>query len=159
MAYPTEINALPANPETFDPNSLRTMYTALRDALQTIPTEMGSDPSGTSTVQARLTALESLTHTTKTSSYTLALADANAVVEMNSASATVVTVPENVTEAFPIGTVIEIFRLGAGTVTVSPAGGVTIRSAGSLNQLRVQYSSASLRKRATDEWVLSGDLA
>jgi hypothetical protein len=96
---------------------------------------------------------------TQTGNYTLALADAGKTVEANSASAIVVTVPTNASVAFPIGTIIEVSRLGAGTVTLAAAGGVTIRSRGSLLAVGNQYGTVSLRKRATDEWVLVGDLA
>lgn len=91
--------------------------------------------------------------------YTLALGDAGTVVEFTSASSVTLTVPTNASVAFATGTVIELLQYGAGVVTVSPAGGVTIRSPGGLLAARVQYSSLSLRKRGTNEWVLAGDLA
>lgn len=91
--------------------------------------------------------------------YTLALADAGKVIELNNAAAITLTIPTNATAAFPIGTVIELWQQGAGQVTVAPAGGVTVRSPGGLTKLYGQYSGGTLRKRATDEWVLQGDLA
>jgi 3D (Asp-Asp-Asp) domain-containing protein len=94
---------------------------------------------------------------TQTASYTLALTDAGGVVEENSASATTVTVPPNSAVAFPIGTLVEVNRYGAGTVAIAAGVGVTIRSQGALLNIANQYSSVFLRKRATDEWVLSGD--
>jgi hypothetical protein len=103
--------------------------------------------------------LKEVSVNTRTASYTLVLSDANKVIEMNVASANVLTVPTNASVAFPIGTMIGIDQLGAGQTTITPAGGVTIRSSGSLLKLSGQYSSATLRKRATDEWVLVGDLA
>lgn len=94
------------------------------------------------------------------SNYTLALTDANTAVEMSLGSAQTVTVPTNASVAFPLGTVIEVYRHGMGSVTVIPVSGtVVIRSPGGLSALTSQYSTASLRKRATNEWVLSGDLA
>lgn len=96
---------------------------------------------------------------TRTSSYTLALSDANKVVEMNVANANTVTVPSNASVAFPIGTLIGIDQIGAGQTTIVPGSGVVIRSVDSLVKLRKRYSSVSLRKRATDEWILVGDLA
>lgn len=96
---------------------------------------------------------------TKTGSHTLILADSGEVIEMNSASATTVTVPPNSSVAFPVGTVIEVFRYGTGTVTLQAGSGVTLLSPGGALALRVRYSSAGLRKRATDEWVVSGDTA
>lgn len=90
--------------------------------------------------------------------YTLVLADADRVVELNNASPVTVTVPTNASVAFAVGTMIPLCQLGAGLVTISPAVGVTIRTSSS-STTRVQYAEASLRKRATNEWVLSGDLA
>lgn len=90
--------------------------------------------------------------------YTLVLADAGKVVEMNNASSNTLTVPPNSSVAFPVGTIIEVFQYGAGATTIAPGAGVTILSRGSDFTLAGQYSSASLRKRAGDEWVLAGDL-
>jgi hypothetical protein len=90
--------------------------------------------------------------------YTLALADAGQVVDCNNAAAVTVTVPLNATIAFPVGSWIDLVQYGAGQVTVSPAGGVTLRSAGSATKTRVRYSALTLIKRATDEWYLMGDL-
>lgn len=78
---------------------------------------------------------------------------------MNSASALVFTIPANATTAFATGTCFEVVRMGAGAVTVAAAGGVTLRSAGGLVALASQYSSGVVRKIATDEWLLVGDLA
>ena len=91
--------------------------------------------------------------------YTLALTDSDKVLELTSASATVtVTVPQNATIAFPVGSVIEVFRYGAGEVAIAPFAGVTLRSPGGARRLNAQYSAAALRKRATDEWILEGDI-
>jgi hypothetical protein len=87
---------------------------------------------------------------------TLALTDAGQTVETTSASAVTETVPANSTVAFPIGTVIQLYQSGAGQVTVTAAGGVTLRVPGGA-KTRVQYSTVTLRKRATDEWIVSGD--
>jgi len=95
----------------------------------------------------------------QTASYGLVLADAGLVVEMNVAGGNNLTVPLNATQAFAVGTVIELFQYGAGQTTVVATGGVTIRSSGGKLKLTGQYSGASLRKIATDEWQLSGDIA
>jgi len=92
-------------------------------------------------------------------SYTLAIGDAGEVVELNNASSITLTVPPNSSVAFGVGTVIELWQQGAGQVTVSPGSGVTIRSPSSKTKLAAQYASATLRKRATDEWALEGNLA
>lgn len=90
---------------------------------------------------------------------TLALTDDNAAVEYTGASAANITVPPNSSVAFPIGTLIEITQMGAGQVTLVPGSGVTLNSAGALLKTRVQFSSVSIRKQATDAWLVVGDLA
>jgi hypothetical protein len=113
---------------------------------------------------ARTLADTTITANTQTGSYTLVLGDAGKTIEMNSASATVVTIPPNSSVAFPVGTVIEICRIGAGSVTITDGSGVTIpnrlEAAGTTSRtIANQWSSAALRKRATDVWVLVGDIA
>lgn len=123
----------------------------------------GTDPTtqtdALDNLAARVTtnaaAIYTFTANTQTSSYTLVIGDAGKVVEMNSSSALDLTVPPNSSVAFDIGTVIELYAMGTGTVTVVEGSGVTVRNAGDLDG---QYATASLRKRATDEWVLSGEL-
>jgi hypothetical protein len=90
-------------------------------------------------------------------SYTLALTDAGKAVECNNASAVTLTVPPNSSVAFPIGTVIEVLQVGAGQVTIGAGAGVTINTASSLTA-RAQWSVLGLRKRATDAWILTGDM-
>jgi hypothetical protein len=94
---------------------------------------------------------------TQTANYTLVLADAGKLVEMNVASANTLTVPLNASVAFPIGTVINVRQYGAGVTTIG--GSATVRSNGGLVNLAGIYAEATLTKRATDEWVLSGLLA
>lgn len=102
--------------------------------------------------------LKDVEQTTKTASHTLTLTDSGKVVEMNVATVNNLTIPPNGSVAFPIGTIIEIAQLGAGQTTIVPGSGVTIRSPGGKLKIAGQYSSASLRKRATNEWVLNGDI-
>jgi hypothetical protein len=91
-------------------------------------------------------------------SYTAVLGDAGKLVEISNASANNFTVPLNATVAYPVGTQINILQTGAGMTTVVATGGVTINATPGLN-LRAQWSSATLIKRATDTWVLVGDLS
>ena len=91
-------------------------------------------------------------------SYTLVLADKDKIVEISNASANTLTVPLNATVAYPVGTQINIIQTGAGQTTVTATGGVTINSTPGL-KIRSQWSSATLIKRATNTWVLVGDLS
>lgn len=90
----------------------------------------------------------------RTSSYTLALSDQSRVVEMNSSSATVLTIPTDDIVNFPLGTQIVVIRAGTGTVTIQSA--ATLNATPGLN-LRAQWSLAVLIKRAANSWVVSGD--
>lgn len=109
-------------------------------------------------LQAALDALPRIAATTQAgTSYTLALADAGTAVEFTNSAAVTCTVPPNSATAFPVGTVIELLQYGTGQITVVAGTGVTIRTASSMTT-RAQYSVLSLRKRAADEWILSGDL-
>jgi hypothetical protein len=94
----------------------------------------------------------------QTASYTLVLGDKNKIVEMSVATANTLTVPLNATVAFPVGAQINILQTGAGQTTVTATGGVTINAAPGL-KMRAQWSYATLIKRATDTWVLVGDIS
>ncbi len=90
--------------------------------------------------------------------YTSVLDDNGKIVEMNNASANTLTVPLNSSVAYPVGAQINILQTGTGQTTVAATGGVTINATPGL-KLRAQWSSATLIKRATDTWVLIGDLS
>jgi hypothetical protein len=91
--------------------------------------------------------------------YTLALTDNGKLVTLSNAAAITVTVPTNAAVAFPVGASIDLLQLGAGQITVSPAGGVTVNKSMATAKSRTQYSVLTLNKIATDTWVLSGDAA
>jgi hypothetical protein len=69
-----------------------------------------------------------------------------------------ITVPANSTTAYPVGTSIDILRTNTGGVRIVGASGVTVNATPGAF-LRAQWSAATLFKRATDSWVLIGDLA
>lgn len=93
----------------------------------------------------------------QTDDYTLVISDAFKIIEMNKATAVNITVPPNVDVAYPIGTEIDLVQMGSGQVTVVAGAGVTIRTSTVL-ELLDQYSRGKLYKRATNEWVLTGEL-
>ena len=112
-----------------------------------------SDEIGTGNIQ-----LSDLATSAQAASYTLVLADKGKLVEMSNASANNLTVPLNSSVAYPVGSQINILQTGAGQTTVVATGGVTINASPGL-KLRAQWSAATLIKRATDTWVLVGDLS
>lgn len=91
----------------------------------------------------------------KGNSFTLALADANTVIDCQASTTVTVTVPLNSVVPFPIGTVITLLQYDIGTVVVAPvSGGVTLRTNSGLSALS-QWSVVTLTKRQTDEWVIT----
>jgi hypothetical protein len=93
------------------------------------------------------TALGGGATTAKTASYVLVAADAGTVVQMNSSSATTITVNQNL---FAAGDSVQIQNVGSGVCTVT-AGSATVSTAGSLalsqyegGQLYFNTTSAAL---------------
>ena len=95
----------------------------------------------------------------KTDSYTLSsLTERDSLIEMGKATAQTLTIPANSSVAYPVGTSIDVLQTGAGQVTIAGAGGVTVNATPGL-KLRAQWSSVTLFKRATDTWIVMGDLS
>jgi hypothetical protein len=94
----------------------------------------------------------------KTASYTLsATTERDSLIEVASASGTTITIPTNSAVAYPVGTSIDILQTSTGQVTIAGDTGVTVNATPGL-KLRTQWSSATLFKRATNTWVVYGDL-
>ena len=119
-------------------------------------TIVNADVSATAAID--LGKLADVSTNAQTASYTLVLADKNKVVEMNVGSANTLTVPLNSSQAFPVGSQINILQTGSGQTTITATGGVTINATPGL-KMRAQWSYATLIKRATDTWVLVGDIS
>ncbi len=94
----------------------------------------------------------------KTASYTLSsLDERDDLIEVASLSPTTITIPANSAVAYPVGTSIDILQTSTGQVTIAAGAGVTVNATPGL-KLRAQWSSCTLFKRATDTWVVMGDL-
>ena len=113
--------------------------------------------NGTTWVNRYVGAIPVITNAQTGTTYTLVAGDAGDIVEINNASAITLTIPTNASVPFATGTQITILQTGAGQITVTgPSGGTLNATPGT--KLRAQWSSATLLKRATDTWVLMGDL-
>ena len=112
-----------------------------------------------STAAIDLGKIADVTIDSKSSTYTLALTDKNKFIEMTNSTSASVIVPTN-SVAFPVGSQVHIVQNGTGKVHVvaNTPGTTSIRSTPG-QYLRAQYSSATLLKRATEEWYLVGDLS
>jgi hypothetical protein len=117
-----------------------------------------TSPTVTGTLTAGVAVGQAVDLDRKTADYTLVLADAGKVIEINSGSSENVTIPPNSGVAFPLGTQIVIVRLGAGAVVIVEGTGVTTRSDGDKAKIKSQYSSCVLIKHETDEWYILGNL-
>ena len=151
---------------TFSPSGTISA-TSVQAAMQEINTDADStflsqvSASGSYLTQVSAStsyAAKSLTINAQVASYTLVIADAGKQVEVSSASGVTLTVPTNAVAAFPIGTTIIIVQTGAGKITVAGSAGVTVNATPGL-KMYGQWSTALLLKRATDTWLLSGDLS
>lgn len=97
--------------------------------------------------------------------YTFVAADAeNKLVTASNASAQTYSIPTDATTNFPVGSQINIIQIGAGQVTIQAAssGTTTVTSNGATSaspKLRVQWSSATLIKKAANVWYVVGDIA
>lgn len=87
---------------------------------------------------------------TKTSSHTLQLADRDKVVSFNGAGSQVVTVPNDTSVNFPIGSIVYINRIGSGTLELAAAAGVSLGKTGTFAVNEEIY----LRKRAANTWLV-----
>jgi hypothetical protein len=97
----------------------------------------------------------------QTADYTAVIADTYQVLElMNKATAIAYKIPTNASVAFPIGTVLTVLNIGAGTCTISAVtpGTTTVLSAGATaaSPTLAQYRSAACIKTGTDAWYVVG---
>lgn len=95
---------------------------------------------------------------TKNQNYTLAISDANAIVENSSAVRYEYTVPANSSVPFAEGTSITVVASGSGGVTIKAAPGVDLHpygsSAGSDISI-LRYASTTITKVGPNQWLQS----
>lgn len=88
--------------------------------------------------------------------YQFTAADIGTVVECTDANAQTWTIPLNLGQ---VGAVFEVCQVGAGTVTIAGAEGVTIDiPTGYSATTYDQWGTIGLRQRAANEWVVSGNM-
>lgn len=120
-----------------------------------------TDMATTSTVKdvggtARAIGYRNIPSNARTSAYVLALADVGQCIDITTGG---VTVPANATVAFAVGDTVSIYNNSGSSQTITQAGGVTLRLAGTAttgSRTLAQRGWCSVRKVATDEWVSSG---
>jgi hypothetical protein len=133
-------------------------YTSTSSFTGTAAGYLAFDSSGNILSAAAPGGSSTVTFNRQTASYTLVLADAGKMVEMNVATANNLTIPLNSSVAFAIGTQIDVTQYGAGQTTFVATSGVVIRSTNSWLKINAQYGVATLVKVGTNEWYLFGNL-
>jgi hypothetical protein len=86
-------------------------------------------------------------------SKTLELTDAGKMLKVTGEAT--ITIPADATLNFPVGTEVVIAKYGEDDVTIEPGSGVTLNGAG-VTTLTVEYTAATIKKIAADEWLLVG---
>lgn len=95
----------------------------------------------------------------KTGDSIFALTEEGTAIHVNATTDSTLTIPLNTSVDFPIGTEIEIIRLGTGAVTIAAASGVVLNGENGANRLiPQQYAGALVRKIATNTWIIIGAL-
>jgi hypothetical protein len=161
--FPTSLDALtnPSGTDSMSSPSHAGQHADANDAIEALEAKVGVNGSAVTTShEYRINSIEELnTNAQVGTTYTLALTDDGKVVEMNNASANTLTVPPNSSVAFPVGSQILVLQTGAGQTTVAAGAGVTVNSKDGNLKLSAQWCAATLIKRATDVWVVVGDLS
>lgn len=86
-----------------------------------------------------------------TADHTLQVSDRDKVVSMGNAGSVTVTIPSNSVAAFPVGSIVYIYRQsGAGAVAITAGAGATTTKDGTMAEQEEFY----VRKRDTNEWVI-----
>lgn len=94
---------------------------------------------------------------------TLGLTDADKFNRFTNAATKAVTVPPNSTAAFPytadvVTSTLYLMNEGAGLLTITAGGGVTLSKKATLSLTVAQWGVAVLTKLGTDQWHVTGDL-
>ena len=90
------------------------------------------------------------------STYSLVAGDVGKLIEFTNNGAVTFTIPTNATVPFNVGDRVDVLLASTGSVTISPAAGVTINAEGGLYTISSQWSKFTLIKRETDSWVVTG---
>ena len=175
--FPASLDTLtnPSATDTLDSPPHDEQHADANDAIEALQAKVGVDSSAIATshdykidaLETDVTALETdVTNINELqlnqqvgTTYTLILTDSGKLVEMNNASANTLTVPPNSSVAFPVGSQILVLQTGAGQTTVAAGAGVTVNSKDGNLKLSAQWCGVTLIKRATDVWVVVGDLS
>ena len=91
--------------------------------------------------------------------YTITSANSAKTTEFTATTDVTITIPSDPSNTtWPIGTSLELRQMGVGRLIFSATSPATIVSTDGYLKTRTQYSSAFLEKRASNAWILTGDI-
>lgn len=76
----------------------------------------------------------------------------------DNASPVTVNIIANATQAFPVGTEIDLIQAGAGAVTITPALGVNLNGANTAIPITAQWGGVTLKQITLDNWIIVGKI-
>jgi hypothetical protein len=88
---------------------------------------------------------------------TLGIHEGTFIYSDNSLPVTV-NIMANATQAFPVGTEIDLIQAGAGVVTITPAGGVNLNGANTAIPITAQWGGVTLKQITIDNWIIVGKI-
>lgn len=156
-ATETYVNAAVSNLVDSAPSAL--------DTLNELAAALGDDANFATTVTNAIADKAALTHThnasaitytieDKSANYTIVASDEGKVIRSTGSAITV-----TVADVFSIGEVVTFTQYGAGQITFTPAGGVTLHSVDSKRKTNKQYSTVQIMKTAASTYLLFGDIS
>ena len=137
-----------------DISGIATNTTAIATKLSTT----GGAMTGAITGNVAITAFRPIISTT---SATINLANGThdgTFIYSNLGTAVTVNIRDNATEAFPVGTEIDIIQAGAGVVTLTPASGVELNGDTANIAITAQWGGVTLKQITVDGWIAVGKI-
>ena len=98
-----------------------------------------------------------VTDTTQTINLTLGTHEGSFIYSDNGAAVTANILP-NSTQAFPVGTEVDIIQAGGGQVTVTPGIGVNLNGANTAIPITAQWGGVTLKQITADNWIIVGKI-
>jgi hypothetical protein len=121
------------------------------DNVQAALDELFSSPGGTPDFALNVI-------TSASASYTPAVANGQKQFVRLTDNSAVFNIPDDATQNFGVGTVIDVQQVGTGPVTFDWPTAVTVQSRANADQTAGQFAVAAVIKVAADTWVITGDV-
>ena len=98
-----------------------------------------------------------VTDTTQTINLTLGTHEGSFIYSDNGAAVTANILPYS-TQAFPVGTEVDIIQAGLGQVTVTPGIGVNLNGFNTAIPITAQWGGVTLKQITADNWIIVGKI-